>query len=62
MIIIAVLLCMFINKSKLTDPSTWGMGADVAVQNSPMYDQSAGGQQVRLLFVCLFCLFCIFKF
>lgn len=48
MIIVAVLLCAFINKSQLTDPSTWGMGADVAVQNSPMYDQSAGGQQNRL--------------
>ena len=48
MIIVAVLLCAFVNKSQLTDPSTWGMGADVAVQNSPMYDQSAGGQQNRL--------------
>jgi hypothetical protein len=45
---VAVLLCAFVNKSALTDPSTWGMGADAAVENSPLYDQSAGGQVNQL--------------
>ena len=48
MILVAVLLCAFVNKSALTDPSTWGMGADAAVENSPLYDESAGGQVNQL--------------
>lgn len=44
MILLAGLLAAFINRSKLTDPTTWGNGRDGALENNPIYDQSAGGQ------------------
>lgn len=42
-ILIAVLLMMFVNKSQLTDPSTWGLGSSTGLENNPLYDQSAQG-------------------
>lgn len=42
-ILVAALLMMFVNKSNLTDPSTWGMGSSTGLENNPLYDESAGG-------------------
>jgi hypothetical protein len=44
MILLAALLAAFVNRSKLTDPNTWGSGKDNALENNPLYDQSAGGR------------------
>jgi len=44
MIIVAIALFAFINKSKLTDPSTWGHTGDAGLENNPLYDASAGGR------------------